>query len=261
MRNFFSRFSSSKDFVLVISWWWARWAYALGILHGMEKLGLDKNIRAIYGVSAWAIVWSYIAAGYTARETYEKFVDFFSFGIRKFNLLPKKWLLSNKFLRKNFSQDLPKTFQELDIPLYIGTTDMKKAEFVIFEKDELVEPLLGSMSIPGIFEPVPFKDMLLMDGGLIDNFPADRAKKKFPSSQIVGIALNKFKENQSLKTIFDALNISFEILLRAQTLEKFPLVDHLFYKPLPVGVMDIKEKALRKIFQEGYDDCIEHFRK
>jgi hypothetical protein len=48
--------------------------------------------------------------------------------------------------------------------------------------------------------------------------------------------------------------------LKAQVVNKFDLVDHLFYKDLGVKVLDTKEKDMRKIFQQGHEDCLSHFK-
>lgn len=252
---------SQKEYVLVISWWWARWAYALGILHGLEFLWLDKHVKAVYGVSAGAIVWSYRCAGYSARDVYERFTDLFSFGVSKINLLPKKSLIKNHFLKKQFSSDLPNDFGWLQRKLYIGATNTNKAEFILFNAGPLVAPLMGSMAIPGIFEPIVHNDMLLVDGWTINNFPVQLAKKKYPKAEIIWIALNKFQENQPIKTIFDNLMMGYELLLRGQLVEEFDFVDHLFYRQLEVSILDTKEKDMRKAFKQWYDDCLAHFGK
>ena len=129
MFNFLKTFSNKKEYVLVISWWGARGAYALGVLKWLEELGMDKQIKAIYGVSAWAIIGAYWAAGYTAWDIYERFVDMFSFGITKINFLPKASLLKTDFLKKIFTQDLPDQFEKLGTPLFVGAADAGTAEF------------------------------------------------------------------------------------------------------------------------------------
>jgi NTE family protein len=141
-------------------------------------------------------------------------VALFDFGISKINLLPKKSLIKNGFLKSTFTADLPADFKTLKRSLYIGATNTNKAEYVLFNSGPLVAPLMGSMAIPGIFEPVTFKDMLLVDGGTINNFPVDIAKKENPNAEIIGIALNKFIENQPIKNIFDNLMMGYELLLR-----------------------------------------------
>ncbi len=230
-------------------------------MHALEKLWIDRQIKAIYGVSAGAIVWSYRCAGYPAWEIFDKFTELFSFGVSKINLIPKKSLIKNEFLKKTFTADLPSDFKALKKQLYIGATNTNKAEYVVFNSGPLVAPLMGSMAIPGVFEAIAFQNMSLVDGGTINNFPVDIAKKKYPGKEIIGIALNKFTENQKIGNIFDSLMMWYELLFRGQLVGKFDIVDHLFYRQLDASILDTKEKDMRKIFKQGYDDALAHFEK
>ena len=99
-----------------------------------------------------------------------------------------------------------------------------------------------------------------MDGGATNNFPVDIAKEKYPNNDIIGIALNKFQKNQKIKTIFDSLSISIEILLRHHTVENISVVKHLFCKDLPLKVLDIRRKNMKKAYLQGYQDCLKHFK-
>ena len=133
--------------------------------------------------------------------------------------------------------------------------------FCLFDTGDLIPILLGSIAIPGIFPVVHYQKHILMDGWATNNFPIDVAKEKYPNNEIIGIALNKFKQNQTIKNIFDNLSVSFEILLRHHTIENMWSVKHLFYKDLPLKVLDINKKNMHKAYLEGYKDCIEHFKK
>ena len=82
----------------------------------------------------------------------------------------------------------------------------------------------------------------------------------YPKHEMIGIALNKFKEGQPIKNIFDNLSISYEILMRHHTIENMDIVDHLFYKELPLKVLDIRKKNMHKAYLEGYKDCISRFK-
>ena len=117
------------------------------------------------------------------------------------------------------------------------------------------------MAMPGVFEAIPYQDMLLVDGGNINNFPVDEAKEKYPKAEIIGIALNKFEENKKIKNIFDSLVMSYDLLFRGPFAEKNKMVDHLFYRNLPVAILDTNEKNMRKTFRLGYQDCLDHFKK
>ncbi|MFA6255835.1 MAG: patatin-like phospholipase family protein [Candidatus Absconditabacterales bacterium] len=255
----FSFLHPKKKYTLVISGGGTRGFYALGILKGLEKLGYKDKIEAIYGVSAGAIVGSYRAAGYSAQEIYDIFFDKRSFGISSINIFSKKSLLKLNYFEKRFTQNLPKKITDLKIKTYIGTTDVKTGKFLLFDEGDLIPILLGSMSIPGIFPVIHYQNHILMDGGATNNFPVDLAKQRYPKNKIIGIALNKFQENQKIKSIFDNLSVSFEILLRHHTVENMGFVEHLFYKDLSLKVLDIKKKNMHKAYLQGYEDCIEHF--
>ncbi len=154
---------------------------------------------------------------------------------------------------------MPKTFKELEIPLAIWATDTKKGKYILYKKGNLVTPLLGSMAIPGVFPPILFQWNTLMDGGLINNFPVDIAKKDHPTSYIVWIFLNKFIENQKTSSILDNLSLSYEILMRARDMEKFHLVDDLFYRELDLSILSTNKKQMKSIFDMGYKDAKKKF--
>jgi NTE family protein len=71
--------------------------------------------------------------------------------------------MKSKFVKKAFTADLPATFTSLKKPLYIGVTDANTAEYILLNTGPLVAPLMGTMAIPGVFEAVAFKNMLLVD--------------------------------------------------------------------------------------------------
>jgi len=251
--------SKPKKYTLVISWWGTRGFYALWILKWLEELGYKDKIQAIYGVSAWALVGAYRAAGFSAQEIYDIYFDKRPFGFSSINIFSKESLLKLNYFEKKFAQDLPKKISDLKIKTYIWTTDVKTWKFLLFDKGDLAPILLGSMSIPGIFPVVLYQNTILMDGWATNNFPVSIAKKQYPNSDIIGIALNKFQEDQKIKNIFDTLSVSFEILLRHNTIEHMHLVKHLFYKNLNLKVLDINKKNMHKAYLDGYEDCITHF--
>ncbi|MCK0115044.1 patatin-like phospholipase family protein [Gelidibacter sp. F63206] len=67
-------------------------------------------------------------------------------------------------------------FDDLPIPFRAVATDIINGEEVILDQGSLAMAMRASMSIPGVFSPVRHQNMLLVDGGLLNNFPADIAK-------------------------------------------------------------------------------------
>ena len=68
------------------------------------------------------------------------------------------------------------SFDDLPTPFRAVATDLDKAEVVILDRGSLSEAMRATMAIPGVFTPVPLEGKLLVDGGTLDNVPADVAK-------------------------------------------------------------------------------------
>ena len=60
---------------------------------------------------------------------------------------------------------------------------------VVFHSGRLPQAIRASMSIPAAFSPVRIGDMVLVDGGLKNNFPVDVARG-MGAEVVIGITLN-----------------------------------------------------------------------
>ena len=67
-------------------------------------------------------------------------------------------------------------FDELPIPFRAVATDMVTGNMVVLDQGDLATAMRASMAIPGAFSPVPLKDMVLADGGMVRNIPVDVAR-------------------------------------------------------------------------------------
>lgn len=68
------------------------------------------------------------------------------------------------------------SFDELPIPFRCVATDIGTGEKVVLSDGSLAEAIRASMSIPGVFSPVPRGARLLVDGGLVENLPVSEAE-------------------------------------------------------------------------------------
>ena len=249
-----------KRKILVISWLWFRWAYALWILKAIEKKHIDEEIDAIYWVSIWAVIWS-------IRSNWMKAEDIFwllnQISIKDFywnDVLRKSWwFVSNKKIHKMIQQYLPKSFDDLKIPFYAWSVDTNTAEYHLFDSWDLQTIVLWSMSIPGVFPPVKYEEYSLVDGWVLNNFPVDIAKQHYPDHEIIWIALNKFQTNQQIDSAFDNLQVTFEVMMRSKLLENTRLVDYLFYRELPITVLSLNKSQMQQAFDLWYKDWCKMF--
>jgi NTE family protein len=65
--------------------------------------------------------------------------------------------------------------EEAHVPLHIVTADVLTGEEVLLSSGPVVEALLASASIPGVFPAVEWEGRLLCDGGVVNNCPISHA--------------------------------------------------------------------------------------
>ncbi|MDP5199372.1 patatin-like phospholipase family protein [Flavobacterium sp. DG2-3] len=91
-------------------------------------------------------------------------------------------LLNDQNLREYLSElTFPvynvKDFDSLPIPFRAMATDLVEGKEVILSKGSLAYAMRASMSLPAIFKPMPYGKSILVDGGVLNNFPTDVAKQ------------------------------------------------------------------------------------
>lgn len=67
-------------------------------------------------------------------------------------------------------------FDDLPIPYRAVATDLGTGQAVILDHGDIVEAMLASMSVPGLFDPREIDGRLLIDGGMSKQLPVDVAR-------------------------------------------------------------------------------------
>ena len=69
-----------------------------------------------------------------------------------------------------------KNFDELPTPFRCVATDIRAGEPIVLSDGSFARALRATMSIPAVFTPVVLDERLLVDGGTLNNVPADVVK-------------------------------------------------------------------------------------
>lgn len=77
-------------------------------------------------------------------------------------------------------------FDSLFVPFRCVASDIVKKESVVFSKGYLNQSVRASMTYPFYFNPIRINNVLLFDGGLYDNFPANVMYHDFNPDYIIG---------------------------------------------------------------------------
>jgi NTE family protein len=161
----------------------AQGAAEIGFYQAMTELGIKPDF--IVGSSVGALNGAFIASGIEIPDLKEIWTEISGRKLYRFNPeLLWKWgdassLFKPTGLKRFLKKRLPvKTFEELDIPLTVVATDLQEAISVYLEEGPLVPALMASTAIPVYFPPQAMNGDQLVDGGITNNIPIDRAYEK-----------------------------------------------------------------------------------
>lgn len=97
-------------------------------------------------------------------------------------------------------------FDKLPIPFRCVAVDILKFREVVLSKGNLSRAMRASMAIPGVFKPVEQNDMVLVDGGLLNNLPVD-VVREMGADIVIAVDLTQNKhENRKEKDISNEQN-------------------------------------------------------
>jgi NTE family protein len=106
-------------------------------------------------------------------------------------------------------------FDRLPIPFRAVATDVLTGRPHVFRRGWLSTAIRASGAIPGLFTPVRFEKALLIDGGLVDNVPADIAREAGADIVIaIDVTSPSKTRYEEFKSLIDVLSqvIGFQVL-------------------------------------------------
>ena len=167
----------------------AKGAAHIGVLSSLEKHGY--RIRALAGTSAGGIIGAIYAAGFHPDEILERFQN-----IERSSLYGRRpgdgpSLLGVSGINQVLTDMLGTlSFDDLRFPFVVTAVDLITGQEVILRKGRVVDAVLATMSLPGIFPHQEWDDYHLVDGGLLDPIPVAPARSLAPHLPVVAVALS-----------------------------------------------------------------------
>lgn len=149
-----------------------------------------------------------------------------------------------KYLRKYLDQ---KYFHELPVKFACVATDLVTGEKIIFREGEVVPAVRASATIPGVFEPVEYRQRLLVDGGLVSNIPSFEARL-LGAEMIVAVVTASDFSRRDVNNVFQVLSQAIYIQGKVIEPQALALCDIVIYPEVgDVGIADFSRR----------NDCID----
>jgi NTE family protein len=107
-------------------------------------------------------------------------------------------------------------FDDLPTPFRVVSVDLKTSEKVVLDRGPLATALRATMSLPGVFPPVERDGRVLVDGGALDNVPADVVRAS-GAGFVVAIDVGLPPADKIDYSMFGLLGRTIDAMMRAST--------------------------------------------
>ena len=146
-------------------------------------------------------------------------------------------------------------FNDLPIPFACVATNITTGDAVVLRSGKFPEAIRASMAIPGVFSPMTINGQVLVDGGLVNNFPTDICRA-MGADIIIGIevAQGMITDLNKLKSLPQLIMQLKNIVIKGHNEENRNLCDlYLHPEVNDFSMFSFNAKAIETIVKRGYD--------
>lgn len=239
----------------------------IGILNVLQKNGLTPDI--IVGTSMGAVIGGLFASGisptklkeiandfnlnnfierpnlpFIKKKSQVSILDFLMLESYKSKLL-KKLGLNREDKMEAYLRNLigEVCIEELPVKFACNAVDLISGREIIFENGKLYKALRATMSLPILFEPTKIDNMLLLDGGVLNNAPVGIARN-LDAHKVILVDVHKdIKEVSTgeIKNTFQLLHRMVETMVAYTTEDKINRADLVIRIDLEMDALDYSD--------------------
>lgn len=203
-----------KKISLVLGGGGAKGFAHIGAIEELKKNKIEFN--EVIGTSIGALLGAFVASNnYHALDQFSQEINNLTlFKIQDFSF-SKTGLLKGEKIKKYIEEKLGNLqFNNLKIKLKIVAVDLKTSKEYVFTKGKISDAIRASISIPGIFQPVEYKNKILVDGGIVNPVPMNL------STNSRCLAINLSENNFEKRSTSEIILQSYAIMEKSLAYEK-----------------------------------------
>ena len=281
-----------KKVGVVLSGGGAKGMAHIGVLKVLERAGIPVDV--ITGTSMGSIIGGLYAIGYNANsldsvvrkqnwsyvitdkedlrnqslsDRSKQYTYVFSTGL---SFSKKKssegGIIKGKNLAELFGQlctgytDSLDFSKDLKIPFACVATNIIDNSEVDFHSGRLPQAMRASMAIPAAFAPVRLGDMVLVDGGLKNNYPVDIAKE-MGADIIIGVTVQGDpKKAEDIKGTLGILSQIVDVNCKNKVEENLAITDlHMQVNTTGYGTASFSTVAIDTLVRRGEEEAMRHW--
>ena len=143
------------------------------------------------------------------------------------------------------------TFATLPTPFKVVAVDLRTAEAVVLDRGSLARAMRATMSLPAVFPPVEIDGQVLVDGGAMNNVPAD-VVRAMGARTVIAINVGDLNDKEDINySILGLAGATIDAMMRANTKKALAAADIVLTLPLvDFGSLDWRRSDA--LIEEGY---------
>ena len=107
-------------------------------------------------------------------------------------------------------------FDDLPTPFRTVAVDLRTGERVVMDSGSLANAMRATMSLPGVFPPVETDGRVLVDGGALDNIPAD-VVREMGATTVIAVDVGYSAKSEVDYSMFALMSQTVDSMMRANT--------------------------------------------
>ena len=260
--NFFRK--KKNDVNLCLSGGGALGFAHIGVIQALEENGIYPT--CISGTSMGAVIGVFYACGFSPEYMLKLIKDDKLYKVSTLLTFHsnfwKRGLSDHTTLRKLIKELIPhNSFEGLEKKFCLCVSNMNNATWELIDSGKnLDEWVAASASIPGIFEPIKIKGNIYLDGGVMNNMPAQCFEQNFKAT--IGVDLIPYPQLQLPEIIktHDVAMSSIRAMLHQNSREGRDICNYLI-EPLVLNKYhEFSFENYHEIYEIGYNTAIQYIK-
>jgi NTE family protein len=142
-------------------------------------------------------------------------------------------------------------FDELPTPFRCMAVDLVTAQPVALQRGSLAAAMRATMSLPGVFPPVEIDGQVLVDGGAMNNVPAD-VVRAMGADVVIAVNVGYMGEKRTVSySMLGLMGSTVDVMMQASTRAAMKSADIIINPPLEgFGSLDWRRSAA--LAEDGY---------
>lgn len=144
------------------------------------------------------------------------------------------------------------TFDDLPTPLRVVAVDLLSATTVVLDRGSLAVAMRASMSVPGIFPPVELDGRVLVDGGVLNNLPADVVRAA-GARHVIAVNVGDLSDARAVSySTFGLMGATLDAMVRSTSRKALTAADLVINVPVD-GFAALDFRRSQALIQKGYE--------